>query len=135
MECRPQYKIRTLENNMTLKLPKLNPLSPMFLLTVILIAITIIYLLTLAVNHSEAEDSIFYILGVSREETANISIYYPHHVLFMTFNRIVYHLWLFLGYEGNAQLPIQINNVIASIAILFLIYLVARRLELSISRS
>ncbi|BAP54807.1 hypothetical protein THII_0510 [Thioploca ingrica] len=117
---------------MTLKLPKLNPLHPMLLLTMVLVAITIIYLLTLAVNHSEAEDSIFYILGVSREETANPDLYYPHHVLFMTFNRLVYHFWLFLGYDGNAQLPIQINNVIASIAILFLIYLVARRLELTV---
>jgi hypothetical protein len=112
---------------MEIKLSKIGSLNhnPVFWLTMILIAITILYLFTLAVNHSEAEDSIFYILGVSRESTANTALYYPHHVLFITFNRLIYHFWLFLGYEGNAQLSIQINNVIASIAILFLIYLVS----------
>ncbi|OAD20193.1 conserved hypothetical protein, membrane [Candidatus Thiomargarita nelsonii] len=100
-------------------------------LSLILIAITSLFLITLAMNHSEAEDSVRYIYEVTKVPST-LSLYDPNHILFNSFNRVVYDLWLFLGYKGNAELPMQINNVIAGIVTLFLVYLIARRLEMSV---
>jgi len=110
---------------------KLNLLRDNEFLWVILIAITSLFLITLAMNHSEAEDSVRYIYEVTKVPST-LSLYDPNHILFNSFNRVVYDLWLFLGYKGNAELPMQINNVIAGIVTLFLVYLIARRLEMSV---
>ncbi len=112
---------------------KLNLLryNEFFWLSLILIAITSLFLITLAMNHSEAEDSVRYIYEVTKVPST-LSLYDPNHILFNSFNRVVYDLWLFLGYQGNASLPMQINNVIAGIMTLFLVYLIARRLEMSV---
>jgi hypothetical protein len=109
---------------------KLNLLDKEFI-WLILIAITSLFLITLAMNHSEAEDSVRYIYEVTKVPST-LSLYDPNHILFNSFNRVVYDLWLFLGYKGNAELPMQINNVIAAIVSLFLVYLIARRLEMSV---
>ncbi|MEN8219081.1 MAG: glycosyltransferase family 39 protein [Pseudomonadota bacterium] len=112
-------------------IPKLNLLRYNEFIWLILIAITSLFLITLAMNHSEAEDSVRYIYEVTKVPST-LSLYDPNHILFNSFNRVVYDLWLFLGYKGNAELPMQINNVIAGIVTLFLVYLIARRLEMTV---
>lgn len=103
-------------------------------LSIILIAIASLFMMTLAVNHSEAEDSLQYIFAVTKEPSG-LSLYHPNHILFNSFNYVVYQFWLFFGYQGDAGLPMQINNIIASLVVLFIVYLIAKRLEISVHLS
>ncbi len=92
----------------------------------LLLAFAALFFSTLAVNHSEAEDSIAYILEVGDGHLQ--CLFHPNHLLFNSFNRVVYNLWLLIGYRGSPELPMQVNNVLAGMLTLLLTFLLAIRL-------
>lgn len=102
-------------------------------LFVFLLAIGIIYASTLAVNHSEAEDSLNYLV-ITRDGSV-IDLFHPHHLLFHIFNRGIYLLWGLVGFNGSPEVPMEMNNVVAGLAGLGLIYAIARRIGMSFQLS
>jgi hypothetical protein len=98
-------------------------------LLVFLLGIGIIYGSTLAKNHSEAEDSLHY-LAMTRDGSAP-DLFHPHHLLFHVFNRGVYLLWCLIGFKGTPEIPMEMNNVVAGLAGLVLVYALARRIGMS----
>ncbi len=72
----------------------------------------ILYLSTLSQHLSEGEDSAFYVEQVTRV-TTNEDLFHPNHLIFNLLGRLVYLLFLKLGYHGNACLPMQLLNVLA----------------------
>lgn len=102
-------------------------------LVVLLICLGVIYGSTLAVNHSEAEDSLNY-LTITRDGSIT-ELFHPHHLLYHIFNRGVYLLSGLVGFKGSPEIPMEINNVIAGLAGLVLIYALARRIGMSFQLS
>jgi len=87
------------------------------------------YSLTLAVNHTEGEDSGHYIEVVRNTNVGEL--FYPNHVLFASFNWVVYKAWQLAGYAGDAAVPMQLNNVIAAAVALLLLFRIAQRLGMA----
>jgi hypothetical protein len=92
-------------------------LAPIFLLATL-------DLFTLIRNHTEAEDSAGFIVGVTNGE----HVFLPNHLLFGAINRLHYLAWTFFGYSGNATIPMQLISVVASLLSIYLIYRIARRI-------
>lgn len=86
------------------------------------------YSLVLAVNHSEGEDSGHYIDVIRNTDLGEL--FYANHILFASFNWVLYKIWQLLGYGGDPALPIQMANVAAAAVTVFLLFHVARRLGL-----
>lgn len=84
----------------------------------LLASIGVLYLATLAQNHTEAEDSVFLILGA----TNGSHLFQPNHLLFGFLNHLLYTAWQWAGYAGNAELPMALVNVSASLVALFFTY-------------
>ena len=95
----------------------------------VLALIATIYLSTLAVNHSEAEDSLWYANAITRGSIAYQ--FHPNHLLYNAVNRVFYTGWKALGYGADAELPAKVLNVLAALAILALVDDVARRARMS----
>ncbi len=88
--------------------------------------IGIMYILTLSRNHTEGEDSIYYIMSVTNWGESFYHFvwnFHPNHLFFNPVNRLFYNLWIFFGYKGSAEIPMQILTVITSITTLALTYL------------
>jgi hypothetical protein len=102
-------------------------------LLIFLMGIGIIYGSTLARNHSEAEDSLNY-LTITRDGSAT-DLFHPHHLLFHVFNRGVYLLWCLIGFKGSPEITMEMNNVLAGLLGLILIYTLARRIGMPFNLS
>ena len=92
----------------------------------VLPAIAALYVSTLAVNHSEAEDSMLYIRQVTSGSVADLV--HPNHLLFNAFHRLFYRLWIAFGYRGSAEIPMEILDTLAAVLTLWLMLRVLRRL-------
>ena len=74
-------------------------------------------------NHSEAEDSLWYLWAITR---APIEYqFHPNHLLYGFVNWLYYRGWSLLGYGGDAELPVMLLNVAAGLAVLALVYRIA----------
>jgi hypothetical protein len=67
-----------------------------------------IYLLTLAGNHTEAEDGLHYLVAIRDGDLADNSPAY--HLIYHWLGWLIYHAALALGYDGGPLLPVQIFN-------------------------
>lgn len=94
-----------------------------------LIAVGAVYLSTLAVNHSEAEDSLWY-LRVITYDTLEYQ-FHPNHLIYNYVVRLFFRPWQLLGIAHDAERPAQILNVLGGLAVLWLVFRLARRLEFS----
>ncbi len=97
-------------------------------LTISLVGIIFLYLLTLSKNHTEGEDSIYYIMQVT--DGSADKLFHPNHLLFNYLHRIIYNVWIWLGYTRTAELSMQLVTVVTAIICLFLIYSLAKKISL-----
>ncbi|MFH0809804.1 MAG: hypothetical protein V2A77_04975, partial [Pseudomonadota bacterium] len=88
-----------------------------------------IYLSTLSVNHTEAEDSLTYLTTIARGSLAEQ--FHPNHLLYSFSNHVMFAAWRAFGYTGNAGLPTAALNCLAGVGSLWLIF----RLCLGLGRS
>ncbi|KPJ67940.1 hypothetical protein AMJ44_07055 [candidate division WOR-1 bacterium DG_54_3] len=100
------------------------------LLYAALFVIALVYLSTLSVNHSEAEDSLYYLMDISRGSLADQV--HPNHILYNLINFLFLNFWKLLGYEGGPELPVKLVNIIGSLFSLLLVYLLATGLRFHI---
>jgi len=100
------------------------------LLAAALSLITILYLSTLSANHSEAEDSLFYLMTISHGSLSEQ--FHPNHLLYNFVNYLFFHVWRYLGFEGNAEVPAKVLNVAASLSSLVVLYLIAALLRIPV---
>jgi hypothetical protein len=89
----------------------------------ILVVLGAMDLFTLAKNHTEAEDSAFYIMDVTNGE----NLFHPNHLLFSGINSLHYRFWTACGYSGDATVPMQLISVAASLASVYLVHRIAIR--------
>ena len=95
-------------------------------LLVSLAVIAVLYLSTLAVNHSEIEDSLWHAKAIMERPFRDQ--FHPNHLLYGFLNHAFFMAWQIVGYEGNAVVPMQIINVVAGLFSLSIFYLLAIRL-------
>ncbi|WNG85910.1 hypothetical protein C6A87_018540 [Mycobacterium sp. ITM-2016-00317] len=88
-----------------------------------LIVLGAVDLATLSENHGEAEDSVQYIMNVTKGE----SLFLPNHLLFNAINWLHYRLWTAFGYSADATVPMEVLSVAASLATLYLVHRIALR--------
>jgi len=98
-------------------------------LLAILAFVAAVYLSTMSVNHSEAEDSLFLLKTISHEALSEQ--FHPHHLLYNFLNYLLFHTCQIFGYTGNAETPVITLNVVASLSALFVLYLISARLGLA----
>jgi hypothetical protein len=98
--------------------------SNRFLILAPILLLATLDLFTLIRNHTEAEDSAGFIVGVTSGE----HIFLPNHLLFGAINRLHYLAWTFFGYSGNATIPMQLISVVASLISIYFIYRIAQRI-------
>ena len=84
------------------------------------------YLSTLAVNHAEAEDSLWYLRSITYGTLKDQ--FHPNHLIYNFVVRAFFRAWQWLGYTRDAELPAQILNVLGGVAALWVVSLLARRL-------
>ena len=85
------------------------------------------YLLTLAVNHSEGEDSLGLVMSIIRFADGKIShLFNPNHLFFLPVNLIFYSLITSIGMSVTPVVTMQILNVIAAVSALLLIIAITR---------
>ena len=75
-------------------------------------------------NHAEAEDSLHYLTAITYEGFS--SQFHPNHLLYNPINYLFYHGWKLFGYQGAAELPAAILNIVAALATLALVYRIVR---------
>jgi hypothetical protein len=98
----------------------------LWLLAVISV-IALVYFSTLSVNHNEAEDSLFYLLDISRGSIGDQV--HPNHLLYNFINYLFLHTWQLFGYEGSVELPVKVINIMGSLCSLLLLYIIATHLK------
>ena len=99
------------------------------LLSAALLFIALVYFSTMSVNHSEAEDSQYYLMNISRGSLSDQV--HPNHLLYNLINYIFLHTWQFFGYEGGVELPVKVINIAGSLGCILLIYQLASYLNFS----
>lgn len=82
----------------------------------------------LAANHTDADDAGYYIAVV--RDSAPGGLFDPGHLLYAGSNRIVYKVWRGFGYRGDPALPMQLLNVLAAAATMYLVVRLGQRLGL-----
>jgi hypothetical protein len=70
------------------------------------LVLSVIYLLTLAGNHTEAEDALRYLYDIRSGDASAIS--HPYHLAFGWYGWLAYQLSLAFGYSGGPLLPVQV---------------------------
>jgi len=99
-------------------------------LTLVLMgAIAITFLSTLTHNHTEAEDSLHYLALI--DHGSRQDLFSRDHLVYLALNRELLDVWRALGYEGRAELPVRVLNLLASMAALALLYALLGRLKVS----
>lgn len=88
-----------------------------------LIVLAAIQLATLSENHGEAEDSVQYIMDVTKGE----NLFLPNHLLFGAVNWLHYRAWTAFGYSANATVPMELLSVAASLTTVYLVHRIALR--------
>jgi hypothetical protein len=106
-----------------------NPANERLWLLAAISVIALIYFSTLSVNHNEAEDSLFYLMDISRGTIAEQ--FHPNHLIYNFINYLFLHTWQLFGYEGSVELPVKIINILGSAGSLFLLYMMASHLKLN----
>lgn len=96
-------------------------------------AMLILFLGTKALTHTEAEDSTHHIRQVATGDVR--TLFHPHHLLYNSANSLTYRFWCGLGYGGNAEHPMQVNNALAGAVTACLLVLTMRRLSFSLLAS
>lgn len=86
-----------------------------------------LYLSTLAVNHTEAEDALSYAVQVQSGRLDEL--FHSNHLLFNAAGRVVLRALEAAGYRGPATLAMQLLNVAAGCGTLFLLARMTRRLR------
>jgi len=89
--------------------------------------ITVVYVSTLSVNHSEAEDSLYYLMDISRGSLGDQV--HPNHLLYNLINYLFLHSWQLIGYQGSVEVPVKIINIAGSLCTLLLVYSLATYLK------
>ena len=74
------------------------------------LAVGVFYLLTLAGNHTEAEDALMYLHDIRSGDAAAIS--HPYHLAYSWCGWLAYRVALALGYGGGPLLPAQVLNAL-----------------------
>jgi hypothetical protein len=82
-----------------------------------------IHLATLSENHGEAEDSVQYIMDVTKGE----NLFQPNHLLFNAINRLHFRVWTAFGYSADATVPMEVLSAAASLATVYLVHRIALR--------
>jgi hypothetical protein len=93
----------------------------------ILSVIAAVYFLTLSVNHNEADDSLHFLYSISYCSLSDQ--FHPDHLLYNFINYTFFHLWRLFGYEGSAEFPVKLVNIIAALSVLWLLYVIASKLK------
>ena len=86
-----------------------------------------IYLLTLAGNHAEAEDSLWYLRNIRDGEASNL--FHPHHLVYEWCGWAVYHAALGLGYSGGPEVPVQVFNALTGALGIAVLWALLRRVD------
>jgi hypothetical protein len=79
---------------------------------IVVVAALGLYLSTLSRHYSEGEDSVNYVIDVTRASLPS-DLYQPNHLAFVGLNRIVYMLIRVVGYSGDAGLPMKVVSAVA----------------------
>lgn len=95
-----------------------------FGLFALLTVIAAVYLSTLAVNHTEAEDSLWYLRSISTGTLKDQ--FHPNHLLYNYANHIVYRGLQALGYRQGPETPVSVVNVAGALMILAFCWKLAR---------
>ena len=112
------------------KLLSNNSKSEKLLLLAAILLVGLLYFSTMSVNHSEAEDSQYYLMNISRGSLGDQV--HPNHLLYNLINYLFLHTWQFFGYDGGVELPVIVINVIGSLCCLFVIYYLASYLKFDV---
>jgi hypothetical protein len=82
----------------------------------------------LAANHTDAESAGRYIAAVRHADIGGL--FDPGRLLYAGPNGLLYKAWQGLGYRGDPALPMQLLNVLAAAAAMFLVVRLGQRLGL-----
>jgi len=99
------------------------------LVVVLFGAIVVIFLSTFTNNHTEAEDSLHYLALI--DHGSRQDLFSRDHLLYLPLNREFLNLWRAVGYEGGAELPVRILNLLASMTALAFLYALMGRLKVT----
>ena len=102
---------------------------PLLTVGLFLLIMAFSFALTLSKNHNEAEDAVTFIDQVTEGERAGL--FHPNHLIYNYVNLGFYSVWQLVGFDGNAQLPMQTLNVIASLFTLAIMAFIGWKLGLT----
>jgi hypothetical protein len=88
----------------------------------------VLYLCTLSKHFSEGEDSALYVVQITSPSSVR-ELFHPNHLAFNALNRAVFLVCRWVGYEGDASLPMQVVNVLAGSLALGIMVNILRRLR------
>jgi hypothetical protein len=91
----------------------------------------ILFLSTLSAQYSEGEDSAGWVVRVTSEPFS--ALINPHHIAFLAFSRVIYQLWLWCGYVGDAALSMKVSSAVAGALTLSLMATALRRLDANVA--
>lgn len=95
------------------RLPFLTPLS-------IALIIFLVYNAILPVNLAESHDSLTFLNSI--EKSSSPWLFHPHHLLYKVVGKSFYQVWQFLGYGGDASLPLRELNIIFGCLTIVVLY-------------
>ncbi|MER3523690.1 MAG: hypothetical protein C4326_06370 [Ignavibacteria bacterium] len=98
------------------------------LATACVLVVCMVYLSTLAVNHSEAEDALYYAVDITRGSPTDV--FHPNHLRFASLNRLIFTVASMLGYGGPTMPVMQLVNTLASMVTLSVFYRILTLLRL-----
>ncbi|PKQ28288.1 MAG: hypothetical protein CVT63_03580 [Candidatus Anoxymicrobium japonicum] len=79
-----------------------------------------LYASTLSINHTEAEDSLWYLRAITYGTLEEQ--FHPNHLIYNAVNHLFYRGWQLLGYGDTAELPVKVLNISGGLIVLLLIY-------------
>jgi hypothetical protein len=92
----------------------------------VFVCAVILFLSTLSVHYSEGEDSASWVSEVTYGSFS--SLFNPHHIAFLGISRVIYQIFLWCGYTGDASLPMKAINALAGALTLGLMVRILRRM-------
>ena len=97
----------------------------------VFIGAAILFLSTLSAQYSEGEDSVNWVTSVTSKPFSELIN--PHHIAFLAFSRVIYQLWLWCGYVGDAALSMKVTSALAGALTLSLMARALRRLGANVA--
>ena len=116
------------DSSEALERPDSMPVSPLILQAGVVLVSFILYMSTLSKHFSEGEDSAWYVQDVTAPSSV-VELFHPNHLLYNAVNHLIYKLCQFVGYQGNACLPMQVTNAAAGALALGLMLRILGRLN------